>query len=124
MQTTNDIFVNSSAIKTKIAGKLVNDTKQVSGKTKLFGVEREKIPAKLNSLKERKVPILGYICVCDFVMSYASDVTSRMNQSPSLNGFIGTNYFVSIRKAQRKLHQVSSQEYVAVKNAALQHLGT
>ena len=31
MQTTNDIFVNPSAIKTKIAEKLVDDTEQVSG---------------------------------------------------------------------------------------------
>ena len=31
MQTTNDIFVNSWAIKKKITGKLVDDTEQVSG---------------------------------------------------------------------------------------------
>ena len=41
MQTTNDIFVNPSVIKTKIAGTLVDDTEQVSGKTKLLGVKRE-----------------------------------------------------------------------------------
>ena len=29
MQTNHDIFVNSSAIETKIAGKLVDDTEQV-----------------------------------------------------------------------------------------------
>ena len=39
MQTTNDIFVNPSVIKAKIAGTLVDDTEQVSGKTKLLGVE-------------------------------------------------------------------------------------
>ena len=44
MQTTNDIFVNSSAIKTKIAGKLVDNTAQVSGKTKLLGVKCEQNP--------------------------------------------------------------------------------
>ena len=44
MQTTYDIFVNPSAITTKIAGKLVDDTEQVSGKTKLFGVKREQNP--------------------------------------------------------------------------------
>ena len=44
MQTTNDIFVNSSAIKTKIAGKLVDNTEQVSGKTKLLGVKCEQNP--------------------------------------------------------------------------------
>ena len=44
MQTTNDIFVNSSVIKTKIAGKLVGDTEQISGKTKLLGVKREQNP--------------------------------------------------------------------------------
>ena len=44
MQTTNDIFVNRSAIKTKIAGKLVNDAEQVLGKTKLLGVKREQNP--------------------------------------------------------------------------------
>ena len=41
MQTTNDIFVNHWAIKKKIAGKLVDDTEQVSGKRKLLGVKRE-----------------------------------------------------------------------------------
>ena len=44
MQTTNDIFVNPSPIKTKIAGKLVDDTKQVSGKTKLLGVQARAKP--------------------------------------------------------------------------------
>ena len=43
MQTTNDISVNPSAFKTKIAGKLV-DTEQVSGNTKLLGVKREQNP--------------------------------------------------------------------------------
>ena len=41
MQTTNDIFVDPSAIKTKIAETLVDDTEQVSGKTKLLGVKRD-----------------------------------------------------------------------------------
>ena len=45
LQTTNDIFVNPSAIKTKNAGKLVDDTEQVSGKTKLLGVKREQNPS-------------------------------------------------------------------------------
>ena len=44
MSTTNDIFINSSAIKTKIAGKLVDDTEQVSGKSKLLGVKHEQDP--------------------------------------------------------------------------------
>ena len=45
MQTTNsDIFVNPSAIKTKIARKLVDDTKLVSGKTKLLGVKHKHNP--------------------------------------------------------------------------------
>ena len=44
LQTINDIFLNPSAIKTKIAGKLVDDTEQVSGKTKLLGVKREQNP--------------------------------------------------------------------------------
>ena len=44
LQTTNDIFVNPPAIKTKNAGKLVDDTEQVSGKTKLLGVKREQTP--------------------------------------------------------------------------------
>ena len=44
MQTTNNIFVNLSAIKTKIARKLVDDTEQISGKTKLLGVKREQNP--------------------------------------------------------------------------------
>ena len=45
MQTTYDIFLNSSAIKMKIAGKQVEDTEQVSGKTKLLGVKREQNPS-------------------------------------------------------------------------------
>ena len=44
MQTTNDIFLDPSAIKTKIAGQFVDDTEQVWGKTKLFGVKHEKAP--------------------------------------------------------------------------------
>ena len=44
MQTDNDIFVNPSVIKTQIAGKLVDDTEHISGKTKLLGVKREQNP--------------------------------------------------------------------------------
>ena len=44
MQTINDILANPSAIKMKIAGKLVDDTEQVSVKTKLLGVKREQNP--------------------------------------------------------------------------------
>ena len=44
MQTNNDIFVNPLVIKTKIAGKLVDDTEQISGKTKQLGVKREQNP--------------------------------------------------------------------------------
>ena len=107
MQTTNDIFVNPSAIKTKIAGKLVDDTEEIPGKTKLLGVKRERNPPQLKLPKEQKVPILGYIYASDFVASCTSDVTNGANQSPSLNGFIGTN-FISIRKVQRKLREVTS----------------
>ena len=45
MQTTNDVFVNPSAIKTKIVGKVVDDAEQVLGKTKLLGVKREQNPS-------------------------------------------------------------------------------
>ena len=45
MRTTNDIFLNPSAIKMKIAGILIDNTQQVSGKTKLLGVEREQNPS-------------------------------------------------------------------------------
>ena len=41
METTNDIFVNPSATKMKISGKLVDDTEQVSGIRKLLDVKRE-----------------------------------------------------------------------------------
>ena len=44
MQTNNDISVNPLVIKTKIAGKLDDDTEQISGKTKLLGVKREQNP--------------------------------------------------------------------------------
>ena len=44
MQANNDIFVNPSVIKTKIAGKLADDTEKNSGKTKLLGVKREQNP--------------------------------------------------------------------------------
>ena len=107
MQTTNNIFMISSAIETKIEGKLVDDTEQVLGKTKLLGVKREQNPPQLTLPKKQKVPILDYIYACNFVMSYTSDVTNGANQSSRLNGFIGTN-IISIRKAQRKLHQVTS----------------
>ena len=107
MQTTYDIFVNPSAIEAKIAGKLVDDTEQILDETKLLGVKREQNPPYLKLPKERKVPILGYIYPSDFVSSYTSDVTNGANQSPSLKAFIGTN-FISIRKAQRKLGQVTS----------------
>ena len=50
---------------------------------------------------------LGYIYASDFVTSYPSEVTNGANQSLRLKGFIGTN-FISIRKAQRKLGQVTS----------------
>ena len=46
MQTTIDIFVSPSAIKTKIAGKLIDDTEQVLSKRKLLGVKREQNPHK------------------------------------------------------------------------------
>ena len=68
MQTTNDIFVNPSAIKTNITGKLIDDTEQVSGKKKkLSGVKREQNPPYLKLPKERKVLVLGYIYACNFV---------------------------------------------------------
>ena len=44
MQTTNDIFENPSAITTKIARKLVDDTEQILDETKLLGVKREHNP--------------------------------------------------------------------------------
>ena len=106
-ETTNDIFVNPGAIKKKIARKLVDDTEQVSGKKKLLGVKRDQNPPKLELAKKRKVPILNYFYACDFVMSYTSDVTNGEIQSPSLNGFSGTN-FISILKVQQKLRQVTS----------------
>ena len=45
MQTTNDIFVNPSTTRTKIAQQLVDDTRQVWGKTKLLHVKREQNPS-------------------------------------------------------------------------------
>ena len=44
MQTTNDIFVNPSAITTKITGELVDDTEQILDETKLLGVKLEQNP--------------------------------------------------------------------------------
>ena len=44
MQICTNIFVNPSAIKMKIAGKLVDNSKQVLGKTKLLSVKREQNP--------------------------------------------------------------------------------
>ena len=44
MQTTNDIFVNPSAIKTKIAGKLVDDTEKNFGKNKTVGCQTRAKP--------------------------------------------------------------------------------
>ena len=56
--------------------------------------------------KRTKSSNLGYIYASNFVTSYTSDVTNGANQSPSLNEFIGIN-FISIRKAQQKLCQVT-----------------
>ena len=44
MQTTNDVFGNPSAFKTKIVGKLVDHTEQASGNRKLLGVKRKQKP--------------------------------------------------------------------------------
>ena len=44
MQTKNNISVNPLVIKTKVAGKLVDDTEQILGKTKLLGVKRKQNP--------------------------------------------------------------------------------
>ena len=64
---------------------------------------------------------LGYIYACGFATLYESDITNGANQSPSLNGFIGTNLFRS-----EKLNESSPSSYVksmtVVKNGALQHL--
>ena len=73
-------------------------------------------------IKRTKSSIFGYIYASDFVTSYTSDVTNGANQSPSLNGFIGTK-LISIRKAQRKLCQLSYvRSMTVVKNAALRYL--
>ena len=97
MQTTNDIFVHPSAIKMKIAGKLIGDTDQVSDKTKLLGVKREQTPI-IKITERTKSSNFSYFYACYSVTSYTSDATKGANQSPSLNGFIGIN-FISIRKA-------------------------
>ena len=44
MQTINNIFVHPSAIKTKIAAKLVDDTEQVSGKQNCWVSNANKTP--------------------------------------------------------------------------------
>ena len=44
MQTSTDVFVSPWAIKMKIAGKLVGDSKQVLDKTKLLSVKRKQTP--------------------------------------------------------------------------------
>ena len=44
MQTTYDIFVNPSAIRTKIAGELVDDTEQISAKQNCWVSNASKIP--------------------------------------------------------------------------------
>ena len=108
-------------MKKKIAGKLVDDTEQVSGTRKLLGVKREQNPPQLKLPKERNIPILSYFYACDFMTSCTSDVTNGAIQSPSLNGFIGTN-FISIRRVQRKLRQVR-EEHDSRKNAVLRCLG-
>ena len=107
MQTTNDIFVNPRAIKKKNVGKLADDTEQVSEKKKTVGCQTRANPPLLKSRKERKVPILCYFFAFDFVTSYISDVTNGAIQSPSLKGFIGTN-FISIQIVQQKLRQLTS----------------
>ena len=53
-------------MKKKIAGKLVDDTEQVSGTRKLLGVKREQNPPRLKLPKERNIPILGYVGIFQF----------------------------------------------------------
>ena len=59
MQTINDIFVNPLVIITKIAGKLVDDTEQIPGKTKLLGVKREQKPPITKAIKRTKSSNFG-----------------------------------------------------------------
>ena len=73
---------------------------------KTVGVQtRAKLPIS-KVTKRKKTSNFRLFYACDYVTSYTSDVTNGANQSPSLNGFIGPN-FISIRKAQRKLRQVT-----------------
>ena len=108
MHTTNtNSFVNVSEIKSKIAGQLFDDTQQVSGKTKLLDGKRKQSPITEVNERTKSSNFRLLVYVCDFETFYIYDTTNGKNQSPSLKKFIGTT-FISIRKPQRKLRQVTS----------------
>ena len=122
MQTTYDIFVNSSAIKMKIAGKLVDDTEQVSGKTKLLGVKREQNLPWLKLMKERKLSILGHSYACDFVTPMHKWRRKWSESKPVLKRIYWYPFYFDTESTMK-----TTSSYVrsmtVLKNAALQHLG-
>ena len=70
MQTTNnDIFVNPSAIKMKFAGKLIDETEQFSGKTKLLGIKREQNTHNGSNRTNKKFQflIISTLVFCDVI---------------------------------------------------------
>ena len=68
-------------MKKKIAGKLVDDTEQVSGKRKLLCVKREQNPITKVS-KRMKSSNFRLFFAYDFMPSYASDITNIAIQNP------------------------------------------
>ena len=65
MQKTNYRFVNPSAIKMKIARKLVDIQSKFWTNQNCLAPN----PPQLKAPKKRKIPILGYFYACDFVTS-------------------------------------------------------
>ena len=53
MQTTNDVFINLRANRMKSAERLDDNSKQISGKTKLLGVKRDQPPSHITKVTER-----------------------------------------------------------------------
>ena len=122
MQTNNDIFVNPSVIKTKIAGKLVDDTEQISGKTKLLGVKREQNPLITKVIKRTKSSNFGLYLrfwLCDVIHKWRNKWSES---KPELKRIYWYQFYFD-PKSTTQATPSYVRSMTVVKNADLRYLG-
>ena len=122
MQTTNDIFVNPSAIKTKIAEKLVDDTEQVSGKNKTVGCQTRTKPPITNVTKRTKSSNFGFYLrfwLCDVMHKWRNKWSES---KPELKRIYWYQFYFD-PKSKTKATPSYVRSMTVVKNAALHYLG-